>query len=163
MSHAGYSEEETGDRLTVRPNVTKTFLKGVIAVAVFSVFLQLSLANLVHYLTFLGLCLGALLIFAAVKRSSTFTLGPEAIEVRRPFRKPNSIGYLDVVDISVSQGMLARAFNCGTVFIILKGGRGSVKMLGGGIAEQLEDVPDPQRVYEFITAKLSPFSSVVEP
>ena len=73
MSPAGSSNEIGPEgRLTLRPTVTKTFLKGVIAVAVFSVFLQLSWANLVHYLIFLTGCLAFLGLFMAVKRSSVF-------------------------------------------------------------------------------------------
>ena len=165
MSPAGYTGEG-GTRegtLALRPTVAKTFLKGVIAIAAFSIFLQLSWANAVHYLIFLGIYLVFLLALILLKKGNRFELGDESIDVKRVFRAPNTIMYQDIVDISVAQGVLARRFKCGTVFLVLKGGRGSVRMLGGGIAEQLEDVPDPERVRDFITSKLSPFSAFVEP
>lgn len=164
MSLAGYSSDGTAEGpLVLRPTITKTVLKGVIAIAIFSVFLQLSWANLVHYLIFLGIYAVFLLAFVLLKKGNRFELGDETISVKRVLRSANSVRYQDILDISVAQGMLARRFRCGTVFLILKGGRGSVKLLGGGIAEQLEDVPNPERVYNFITSKLSPYSTFVEP
>jgi len=149
--------------LVLRPTIVKTFLKGVIAIAAFSVVLQLSWANAVHYLIFLGIYFSFLLGFVLLRNRSSFELADETIEIKRLFRSASSVRYRDIIDISVSQGMLARRFNCGTVFLILKGGGGSIKLLGGGAGEALEEVPDPQRVCEIITAKISPFSSFVEP
>ena len=164
MSLAGYTDEGTsGAPLVLRPAVAKTAVKGIIAVAAFSVFLQLSLANLVHYLIFLGFYGAFLLAIIVIKKANRFELGDETINVKRLFRRPNSVSYQDIIDISVSQGFLAKRFNCGTLFLVLKTGRGSVKLLGGGVAEQLDDVPNPERVSEFITAKLSPFSGFIEP
>jgi uncharacterized membrane protein YdbT with pleckstrin-like domain len=164
MSLAGYTSEERPEGpLTLRPTIVKTFLKGVIAIAVFSVFLQLSWANAAHYLIFLGIYFGFLVAFLVLRNRSTFVLGDESIEIKRVFRRPNSVRYQDIIDISVSQGFLARRFNCGTVLLILKSGTGNVKLLGGGVGESLEEVPNPQRVSEFISSKLSPYSSFVEP
>jgi hypothetical protein len=164
LSPAGYSSEEGPEsRLTLRPTVAKTFLKGVIAIAAFSLFLQLSWANLVHYLIFLSLCLSFLLVFILLKRGSSFELGEEYIVIRRNFRTAASFRYQDILDISVSQGMLARRFKCGTVFLLLRTGRGSVKVLGGGTAEQLDDIPDPNHVSDWIASKLSPFTGSIEP
>ncbi|MDA4122332.1 MAG: PH domain-containing protein [Thaumarchaeota archaeon] len=164
MSLAGYSSdggpEET---LILRPTSIKTFLKGVIGVAVFSIFLQLSPANLVHYLIFLSACLGLLGGFVLLRRVSAFELGEDSIIVKRIFRAPYSISYSDIIDISVAQGAMARRFNSGTVFLILKGGRGGVRLMGGGSGEQLEEVHDPRHVRDIIAAKLSPFSSSIEP
>jgi hypothetical protein len=164
MSPAGSSSEVGPEGpLTLRPTVAKTFLKGVIAIAAFSVFLQLSWANLVHYLIFLSLYFAFLLALMLLKRGSVFELGDESILVRRYFRTTNSVRYQEILDVSVAQGMLARRFHCGTVFLLLKAGKGSVRVMGGGVAEQLEDVSDPDRVYEFITSRLSPFSAPAEP
>ena len=163
MSLAGYSSESPEGRLVLRPTIVKTFLKGIIALAAFSVFLQLSWANAVHYLIFVSLYVGFLLAFVLLRNRSRFELGDESIEIKRVFRSATSVRYQDIIDISVAQGVLARRFKCGTVFIILKGGSGSVKLLGGGVGEQLEEVPDPQTVCDLITSKLSPYSGFVEP
>lgn len=164
MSPAGSTSEEAAEaKLIVRPTVTKTFVKGAIGLAAFSVFLQLSVANLVHYIEFLAICFGMLGVFLLLRRTNTYELGPDSMTVRRFMRGTNKVVYQDILDVSVSQGMLAKRFNCGTVFFLLKSGKGSVRVLGGGVAEQLEDVPDPQHVYDFVTSRLSPFSSFVEP
>lgn len=163
MLPAGSSSDVTESPLTLRPTVTKTFLKGVIAIAAFSVFLQLSWANLVHYLIFLGICLAFLLVLVLMKRGSKFEIGEETITVRRFLRATESFRYQDILDMSISQGILARRFHCGTVFLLLKSGRGGVKVFGGGSAEALEDVPDPQHVFDLIASRLSPFTSQIEP
>jgi len=164
MSRAGYSSDGgPEEKLILRPTSIKSFLKGVIGVAAFSIFLQLSPANLVHYLIFLSISLGLLGGFVLVRRVTTFELGEDSIRVKRVFRAPYSISYGNIMDISVAQGAMARRFNSGTVFLILKGGKGGVKLMGGGVGEQLEEVHDPRHVYDVIAAKLSPFSSSVEP
>lgn len=145
--------------MTLRPTVAKTFVKGIIGIAIFSVFLQLSWANLVHYLIFLTIVMGFLLIFLVLKRSSTFELGEETLVVKRLFRAANSVRYQDILDVSISQGMLARRFKCGTVFLLLKSRKGSVRTIGGGVAEQLDDIPHPDRAYRLILSKLSPFAA----
>jgi hypothetical protein len=137
--------------------VTKTFIKGVIAIGVFSLFLNIA-SNVVHYFIFLGLSFGALGLFILYKRGSTFKIGEESIVVSRLFGHPNSFGYEDIYDISVAQGILAKRMNCGSVYVILKGGRGGVRLMGGGIAERFEDIPNPQYISELISSKLGPFS-----
>lgn len=157
-SPAGSSDNsEQGKQLILRPTVTKTFIKGIIAIGVFSLFLNIA-SNLVHYLIFLGLSLGVLSLFMLFKRQSTFKIGDENIVVNRPFGRPNSFGYENIYDISVAQGILAKRMNCGSVYIILKQGRGGARIMGGGFAERFEDIPNPQYISELISSKLGPFS-----
>ncbi len=159
MSPAGSSSNSmSGDRLTLRPVVTKTFLKGVIAIVVFSVFLDIGPSNFTNYLIFLSISLGALVIYALVKRQSSFDLMEDKIEIKRLFGKSNTVAYRDILDISISQGILARRFKCGTVYLVLKQGRGSVKVMGGGTAEQLQDIPDPNHIFELVSDRLGPSS-----
>ncbi|HXW95220.1 MAG TPA: PH domain-containing protein [Nitrososphaerales archaeon] len=160
MFPAGFTSESPSDPETVlklRPRVTKTFLKGLIAIGVFSIFLEITPANFVHYLIFLALSIGVLLIFVGVKHETKIEISEDGLRVKRLFRAVDSVSYQDIMDISVSQGMLARRFDCGTVFIILKSGSGSVRLMGGGAAEQLEDVPGPSHVYDLLSSRLSPF------
>jgi membrane protein YdbS with pleckstrin-like domain len=137
--------------------VLKTFLKGAIAVAVLSLFLQINPSTYINYLIFLALTLGAAALLCAVKRQTRFDIGDDGVHVKRLFHKPSVIRYDNILDISVAQGMLARRFNCGTVFLILKGGPGSVRLMGGGVAEKLEDVKNPDGVMDAVSSKLSPF------
>ena len=96
------------------------------------------------------------------KRQSTFKIGDEDIVVKRPLGRPNSFGYENIYDISVVQGILAKRMNCGSVYIILKHGRGGVRTMGGGIAERFEDIPNPQYISDLILSKLGPFSPSID-
>ena len=162
MSLAGSSSNsDSKNELTLRPSVAKTFIKGVIGIAVFSVFLNIS-SNFVNYLIFLCLTLGLLMAVVFMKHSSTFVLGEETIVIKRFMHEANTITYSDIVDMSVAQGVLAKRFRCGSVYMILKHARGSVKVMGGGTAERLDDVPNPDYIQEFISSKLGPFSQYSE-
>lgn len=156
MSRAGFTNEDV-EGLAFRPVVLKTFLKGVIAVAVFSVFLQINPSTIVNYLIFLALALSAAAVLSLVKRQTTFAIDDDGIHIKRMFQKANLIKFENIYDMSVAQGILAKRFNCGTVFLILKSGRGSVRIMGGGVAEKLEDVRDPNGVIEALSSRLSPF------
>ncbi len=156
-SPAGSSEGSEPDvRLTLRPAVTKTLIKGVIAIAVFSLFLEIA-SNLLNYLIFLALSFAMVGLYMLIKHGSKFMIGEDNIQIKRIFGKSNTVSYQDIYDISVAQGILARRFGCGSVYMILKRGRGGVNLMGGGTAEKLEDVPDPNHVFELISSKLSPF------
>lgn len=136
----------------------KTFVKGLIAIAIFSVFLQITPAHLWNYLIFLAITISAAGAISLIKKRSVFTLDANGIKVKRFLKRPSMVAYENILDISVSQGLLARRFHCGTVYFILKSGEGSVKVMGGGIAERLEDVPDPDRVYERVSSRLGLFA-----
>jgi uncharacterized membrane protein YdbT with pleckstrin-like domain len=151
------STSEPPETLVLRPAVLKTFVKGLIAIAVFSIFLQINASTIVNYFIFLALTIGLVAALCAIKRRSVFVLNDDGISVKRFTKAPNVVRYTNILEMSVSQGMLARRFKCGTVFFILKEGRGSVKVMGGGTAERLEDIPDPQNVYEWISSHLGAF------
>jgi len=171
MSTVGYTSEQAPAGFpNLRPVVSKTFLKGIIGLAAFSVLMQLSLANLVNYLIFLALSLGVLGGYMWYKRSSSYEVGDDFLVVKRPMRflepifgrrarQPEmTLSYDDIVDIAVSQGFLARRFGCGSVYLILKHGGGSLRLMGGGTAERLQDVKNPNFVYKYMLDRLGPFS-----
>jgi uncharacterized membrane protein YczE len=161
MSPAGSTSESLSDSKTtlkLRPVVAKRFLKGLIGIGVFSVFLEITPANLVHYLIFLAIAVGLLLIMVGIKYATKIEISEDGLTVKRLFRAVESVRYQDILDISVSQGLLARRFGCGTVIMVLKSGSGSVRLMGGGVAEQLEDVPEPNYIYDLLSSKLSPFA-----
>ncbi|HYC12479.1 MAG TPA: PH domain-containing protein [Nitrososphaerales archaeon] len=163
MSPAGSTSEGPAEPATLRlrPRVAKTFLKGLIAIGVFSIFLEITPANLVHYLIFLAISVGLLLIVVGIKYETRIEIFDEGLTVKRLFRGADSVRYQDILDISVSQGVLAKRFDCGTVFMILKAGRGSVRLMGGGVAEQLEDIPSPNHVCDLISSRIGPFGATV--
>lgn len=160
MFPAGSTSESIPDSratLKLRPRVTKTFLKGLLAIGVFSIFLEITPANFVHYLIFLAISIGLLLILIAVKYATKIEISDDGLTVKRLFRAVDSVRYQDILDISVSQGFLAKRFDCGTVFMLLKSGSGSVHVMGGGVGEQLEDIPKPNYIRDLLSSRLSPF------
>jgi uncharacterized membrane protein YdbT with pleckstrin-like domain len=161
MLPAGSTSESLPDSkatLQLRPVVAKRFLKGLIGIGVFSIFLEVTPANLVHYMTFLAISLGLLLVLVGIKYATRIEISEDGLTVKRLFRAVDSVRYQDILDISVSQGLLARRFDCGTVFVLLKSGSGSVRLMGGGVAEQLEDIPKPNYICDLLSSKLSPFA-----
>ena len=156
MFHVGSISEEV-EGAPFRPVVLKTFLKGAIAVAVLSPFLEISPKTYGNYVIFLAITLGLAALLSVIKRQTRFRIDDDGIHVKRMFQQPNLIKYDNIYDISVSQGMLARRFHSGTVFVILKEGRGSIRLMGGGTAEKLEDVRYPDRVMDLVSSKLGPY------
>ena len=164
MSPAGFSENNDDENaepkreLTLRPQVTKSLLKGIIAIAVFSLFLNIE-SNFVNYLIFLLLSFGSLGLYMLYKRSSIFRLGEESLSVKRILGKSNTISYRDIADMSVAQGILARRLKCGSLYLILKQGHGGAQLMGGGSAERLEDIPGPHHVYDLISSRMGPYGA----
>lgn len=113
---------------------------------------------MVHYLIFLAISVGLFLVLVGIKYATKIKISEDGLTVKRLFRAIDSVRYQDILDISVSQGPLARRFNCGTVFMLLKSGSGSVRLIGGGVAEQLEGVPRPNYVCDLLSSRLSPFA-----
>ena len=133
------------------PTIAKTFIKGIVAIAVFSLFLEINPATIVNYLIFLALSIGLLGVFVMFKRRTVFEFGDDFLIVKRFLSKPKYIRYDDVDGTSLSQGFLAKRMNCGSVFLILKKGSGNSKIVGGGSAERLEDIPQPQRIRDYFS------------
>ncbi|MEM0121487.1 MAG: PH domain-containing protein [Thermoprotei archaeon] len=142
---------------TLRPLFKKTFVKGVIALALFSLLLEVNTSNILNYLIFVGVSLALIALYAGYKHATVYTIDDEGVVLYSPLRRtPKRIVFSDVVDISVSQGVLAKRFDCGSVFLILRKSKGSYALMGGGYAEALRDVPHPHAVYELISSMLTP-------
>ena len=135
----------------LKPNVAKTLVKGSIGLAVFSLFLELNSSNFVNYLIFLGISYAILLVYMLFKRSSVYRIDSSGIRVKRPFRRDIDVPYENVHGLSYAQGMLAKRFGCGTVYIELKSGKGTHRAWGGGAVLALRDVPRPVEVYNEIS------------
>ena len=152
MPHAGSTRNPPlQPEKTLKPNVKKTFVKGTIGLAVFSLFLEVSPSNFVDYLVFLGISYAILLLYMLSKRSSVYRIDSTGILVKRPFRRDIDVPYENVHGLSYAQGMLAKRFGCGTVYIELKSGKGTHRAWGGGAVLALRDVPRPVEVYNEIS------------
>jgi len=146
----------------LKSNVTKTVVKGTIGIGVFSLFLEVSPSNFVNYLVFLGISYLILAVYILFKKSTIYTIGNGGIHIQRPFRRDIGILYENIQGLSYAQGMLARRFDCGTVYIELKRGKGTHRAVGGGAVLALKDVPRPVEVYNEISNMLGPFAVAVK-
>ena len=142
------------DQITLRPSVTKTFAKGGIAIAVFSIFLQVTPAKLLNFVIFVVISLLMVLAYASLKKADQYVLTEKSIIMRSFLRGEKEIYYSDISDLSISQGMLAKKFDCGTIFINLRTKSAPYAALGGGMAEALRDVKHPSEIFETISSHL---------
>ena len=143
--------------LALRPTVRKTFVKGLIAIGIFSIFLEVNVSNLTNYLIFVTISIILVLGYMGIKHSSRYVIGVGGISISPFFRAQKTIPYSEIVEMSIAQGFLAKRFSCGTIFLQLGSRRGSYISFGGGAAEVLRDVDDPKAVYDRISSNLSPY------
>lgn len=160
MPHAGSTRNPPLESAkALKSNVTKSIVKGTIGLAVFSLFLEVSPSNFVNYLIFLGISYAILLVYVLFKRSAVYRVDESGISVERPFRAKISVTYENVQGLSYAQGMLAKRFGCGTVYIELKKGRGTHRTMEGGAVLGLRDVPRPGDLYKEISDMIGPFAA----
>jgi len=145
----------------LKPNVWKTLLKGTIGLAVFSLFLEVNPSNFGNYLIFLGISYALLLGYMIYKRSSVYTIDSDGIHVKGLFSKVIEVPYENVQGLTYAQGVLAKRFGCGTVYIELKKGRGTHRAMGGGPVLALRDVTKPVDVLNEISDLVGPFAPSV--
>jgi hypothetical protein len=159
MQHVGSTRNLLLQSGTVlKPNVAKTLLKGTMGLAVFSIFLEVNTSNLVNYLIFLGISYALLLVYMILKRSATYRIDDAGISLERPFQREMRVTYENVQGLSYAQGMLAKRFGCGSVYIELKRGKGTHRAWGGGEVLALRDVPRPVEVYNEISDRIGPLA-----
>jgi uncharacterized membrane protein YdbT with pleckstrin-like domain len=149
--------EIMSDEITLRPSVTKTFAKAGIAIVVFSMFLNVNPSKLLNFAIFIAVSLLMVLAYASLKKANKYTLTEKGIIVRSFLRAEKVINYSDISDLSISQGILAKKFDCGTIFINIRSKPAPYAVLGGGMAEALRDVKHPSKIFETISSHLQPF------
>jgi hypothetical protein len=149
---------QRSDDLVVRPSVTKTFFKGLIAIGVFSLFLEVNLSNLFNYFIFLGISIGLVLCYMGAKWSARYVIGRGGVSISPLMRAEKTIAYSEIEGITVSQGFLAKRFHCGSIYLQLSARKkGSYISLTGATAETLRDVKNPNELYERIVAAMNPY------
>jgi membrane protein YdbS with pleckstrin-like domain len=154
----GNGERQSSDQV-IRPTVTKTFFKGLIAIGVFSLFLEVNPSNIVNYFIFLAISIGLVLAYMGAKRSVKYTISATTLSIAALFRAEKIIPYTEIEGLTVSQGILAKRFHCGSIYIQLGGARkGSFISFTGGMAESLRDVKNPSEIYDRIASALNPNS-----
>jgi PH (Pleckstrin Homology) domain-containing protein len=143
--------------ITLRSNVTKSLLKGTVAIAAFSVFLEIQ-SHFLSYLIFLAISYSSVGLYMIFKESTIYEMDESGITIKRPFRADLRVPFENVRELSVSQGILAKRFECGTLYIELKKGKGSHTSSTGRGVYVLKDIPHPQDVSREIADKVGPFA-----
>jgi uncharacterized membrane protein YdbT with pleckstrin-like domain len=163
MLPVGSTSQAGGEEKRLRSNVVKSLLKGTILVAVLTPFLQINPSTYVKYAIFLAICYALIGIYMLFKGTTVYALGERGIAIRRPMRKEDFVPYENIEELSISQGILARRFGCGSVYVALKRGKGKgthTSSTGQGVFV-LKDVRDPSDVYAEISRMTSPFAATV--
>lgn len=127
--------------------------------AALSLLLQINPSTYLNYVIFLGLSYSLIGAYMFNKGWTTYTIGDSGILVKRLYGGQISVAYDNIQGLGLSQGMLARRFGCGTVYIELKKGRGTHRSPGGYGVVTLKDIHDPHGVYEGLEDRMSPFGA----
>ncbi|MDG7011387.1 MAG: PH domain-containing protein [Nitrososphaerota archaeon] len=143
----------------LRANVAKSLVKATIAMAILTPFLELSWAHIPNYLLFLGAYYLFVGVYMLNKEGTEYRVGESGISIKRLWRKELTVTYGNIQGLGFSQGMLARRFKCGTVYIELKQGKGTHKSLAGVSVMQLRDLPDPTELMSQISDSLGPYAA----
>ncbi|BCU71024.1 PH domain-containing protein [Stygiolobus caldivivus] len=128
--------------LVVRPKISKTITKGSILIFLFSIFLNIS--RIEDFVIFIGISFLLLSIYSVIKYMSYYEISEDYIIIHNLI-STKKIRYTEIEDGFLSQGWLARRFNCGSIYIFLKGGRR---------IEILRDIPDPLKIEDEIKKKI---------
>jgi membrane protein YdbS with pleckstrin-like domain len=121
--------------LVTRPELKKTLIKGSILIGVFSIFLNINPKTLFNFLIFLLMAFLMLIMYALWKKAYLYEISEDGIIIKSPYSK-KLIKYNIIDDYFVSSGLLARKFNVGSIYIILKSGK----------VEIIRDVKFPENV-----------------
>jgi membrane protein YdbS with pleckstrin-like domain len=121
--------------LATRPELKKTIIKGSILIGVFSIFLNINPKTLFNFLIFLLMAFLMLIMYALWKKAYLYEISEDGIIIKSPYSK-KLIKYNIIDDYFVSSGLLARKFNVGSIYIILKSGK----------VEIIRDVKFPEKV-----------------
>lgn len=121
--------------LVTRPELKKTIIKGSILIGVFSIFLNINPKTLFNFLIFLLMAFLMLIMYALWKKAYLYEISEDGIIIKSPYSK-KLIKYNVIDDYFVSSGLLARKFNVGSIYIILKSGK----------VEIIRDVKFPENV-----------------
>ena len=130
--------------LVVRPKISKTIVKGTFLILIFSIFF-LNVSKIENFIEFLLISFSLLLSYSSLKYLNYYEIGETYIVVHN-LLSTERIEYSEIEDEFLSQGLLARKFNCGSIYTVLKGGKG---------VEILKDIPEPEKIEEVIKQRIT--------
>jgi Bacterial PH domain len=143
--------------ITLRSNSTKSLLKGTIAVAALSLFLEIQTHPL-SYILYLAITYFFIGLYMFYKESTVYRLDESGVTIKRLFRGDLQVAYENIGELGVSQGILAKRFGCGTLYLELKKGKGSHTSSTGRGVYALRDIPHPQDISREIADRIGPFA-----
>ncbi|MDG6920161.1 MAG: PH domain-containing protein [Nitrososphaerota archaeon] len=143
----------------LKSNVTKSLIKGTVALAALSVFLKIDANTLPGYLLFMGVSYALIGAYMYNKGYTTYTIGDTGISIKKRFGREQHVAYSNIQGFGYSQGMLARRFKCGSVFVELKQGKGSHRSPEGLGVVILKDVPDPIGLIKELEDLMGPYAA----
>ena len=128
--------------LVTRPTAAKTIVKGTVLIFAFSLFLDFY--KIFAFLAFLAIVYAMLFLYIAWKKSHVYEFRDEEILIKTPF-STKRILYSQIDDAFISVGFLAKRFNCGSIYLILKDRR----------VEIIKDIPNPEHAFEILRRKVA--------
>ena len=128
------------------------------AIAVFSLFLEIQ-SHPLSYLLFLAATYFFIGLYMLSKESTIYKMDESGITIKSPLRAVVQVPYENVRELSIAQGILARRFGCGTLYVELKKGKGSHTSSTGRGVYALKDIPHPQDISREIADRIGPFAS----
>jgi len=105
----------------------------------------LNVSKIENFIEFLLISFSLLLSYSSLKYLNYYEIGETYIVVHN-LLSTERIEYSEIEDEFLSQGLLARKFNCGSIYTVLKGGKG---------VEILKDIPEPEKIEEVIKQRIT--------
>jgi uncharacterized membrane protein YdbT with pleckstrin-like domain len=147
----------------LRSNSTKSLLKATFALAVLTPFLELSYAHIPNYLIFAGFYYLFVGFYMYFKEATEYKIDDAGIHIKRFRRNEVTITYDNVMGLSTAQGILAKRFKVGTVYVELKKGKGGHRSMAGFPIIALKDLPNPLQLEQEIADRTGPLGGVAPP
>jgi hypothetical protein len=122
----------------LKPVIRKTVIKGTILLVILTPFLEITPSKIINYLIFVAIWYALLSVYMVWKRSYTYCIDDYAITIKGLYRE-RKIEKSQISDCFISQGFLARYFNCGSIYVIVK-----------GRVVILRDIPAPDAYYNVV-------------
>ncbi len=121
----------------IKPVIEKTIIKGTIVLAIFSLFLEITPSKIINYIIFVALWYAMLGIYALWKQMHEYCIEGKSITIRS-FMGIKTVDLGQVIDCFISQGVLAKHFNCGSIYLVLQNRKVII----------IKDIPQPSTYYE---------------
>jgi len=125
-------------KVCLKPVIRKTVIKGTILLVILTPFLEITPSKIINYLIFVAIWYALLSVYMVWKRSYTYCIDDYAITIKGLYRE-RRIEKSQISDCFISQGFLARYFNCGSIYVIVK-----------GRVVILQDIPAPDAYYNVV-------------